>query len=1070
MLKTEERASLSTRIALVAGALVMALGLIVIIGWHARSRNLVQLHPSWGGMAYNAALAMLMMGLGLIAAARRRYRWALACSGWPILIGILTGIQHSFQLNLGIDELFCKVFYTIRTPYPGRLAQNTALCFFLAGSTLALLSITRPIKGRIPIACVLCAIILAISNLALAGFFVGMVDSYGRGLFMRMAPHTAAGVLVIAIGLIALIFAQSKGQRSIFNLRRAVLGYAVVGTFVVALISSTLAVLPFYARLHEARSQNLLQLTTARAGALERYLAQAKNRVHRISRHRSDLLAQFNRSALNRQEFSTTLTPFLIQMLQDSPELAGITKLSQADEVLLSVGQPIPAELLSAAQPATPDVTVAGPFAIGPEYYVMLNAPVIEGAQRLGADVVLVKFTNAAGMLSEVLSGAAVLAANDRTLLGLARGTQFKAFRLSLGPQGGQITPVEPERDEAVVMQQALRQEQGWLHARHDVGTAVVIAYAPVKGSPWGLVATLAIDEIYFGVGRQLLIVIISIFLLVLCGASVVFLLVRPLTGQIMLHTDELERRIQVQTKSLAAELAERQQAEAALRQSQQQYESLVHSIEGIVWEVDGHTFELTFVSPQAERLLGYPVSRWLAEPQFWANHIHPEDREQVVSFCLRAAQAKEDHQFEYRMIAADGREVWLCDFVTVAVEDNGAVKLRGIMVDITARKQMEQELSYSRERFELAAQGAVDGIWDWNVVTNEDYFSDRWCELLGYEPDELQPHFETWACHLHPADKEAVFAALQAHLEQRGPYDLEYRMRTKSGEYRWFRASGQAKWDATGQPLRMAGSLTDITARKRAEEALRANNEELRLATEKAQTADRLKSAFLATMSHELRTPLNAILGFTGIILQELAGPITAEQRTQLGMVELSGQHLLALINDILDLSKIEAGEMKVSLAPFDLRAAIEKTTATVQPLAHQKGLALRVTVAPSIGILISDQRRVEQVLLNLLNNAIKFTAQGEVALTVEATGTVVRLCIADTGIGIKPTDLPTLFKPFHQLDFGTARYHEGTGLGLTICQRLAALLGGTIQVESEWGKGSVFTFTLPQKEPMKL
>ncbi|MDP2137338.1 MAG: CHASE3 domain-containing protein [Candidatus Didemnitutus sp.] len=245
----------------------------------------------------------------------------------------------------------------------------------------------------------------------------------------------------------------------------------------------------------------------------------------------------------------------------------------------------------------------------------------------------------------------------------------------------------------------------------------------------------------------------------------------------------------------------------------------------------------------------------------------------------------------------------------------------------------------------------------------------------------------------------------------------------------------------------------------------LRARAAELAEAKERAEGADRLKSAFLATMSHELRTPLNSILGFTGIILQGLTGPLNPEQAKQLGMVQGSARHLLALINDVLDLSKIEAGELRVACAPFDLRATLERTVATVRPLAAANGLGLQLEIAPAVGETVSDARRVEQILLNLVNNAVKFTERGEVTLTADVVGPVVRLQVADTGIGIAPDDLEKLFKPFQQVDTGLSRNHEGTGLGLAICRRLAELLGGKISVASTPGQGSVFTVELPRQ-----
>lgn len=246
-------------------------------------------------------------------------------------------------------------------------------------------------------------------------------------------------------------------------------------------------------------------------------------------------------------------------------------------------------------------------------------------------------------------------------------------------------------------------------------------------------------------------------------------------------------------------------------------------------------------------------------------------------------------------------------------------------------------------------------------------------------------------------------------------------------------------------------------------EQRVAQRTEELKSAKEAAESADRVKSAFLATMSHELRTPLNSIIGFTGILIQGLAGPVNPEQHKQLSMVRDSSRHLLALINDVLDISKIEAGQLEVQREPFDLPVSIQKVTGIVAPLAEKKGLELHVNVAPELGLLLSDPRRIEQILLNLLNNAIKFTERGHVTLTAESAGANVRISVADTGIGIKKEDLSALFQPFRQIDTGLSRQHEGTGLGLAICRRLIGLLGGEITVTSVWGKGSVFTCTLP-------
>jgi len=324
---------------------------------------------------------------------------------------------------------------------------------------------------------------------------------------------------------------------------------------------------------------------------------------------------------------------------------------------------------------------------------------------------------------------------------------------------------------------------------------------------------------------------------------------------------------------------------------------------------------------------------------------------------------------------------------------------------------------------------------------------------------DELISHDfrSVMSVPLHQGD--TVYGALAIYAEEPEAFDSsEVKLLVELGENL---AHGIASLRTRKERGEAIAALE--RARGELEDRVRLRTAELVEARDAAQSADRLKSAFLATMSHELRTPLNSIIGFTGIVMQGLAGPLNDEQAKQLGMVQNSSRHLLALINDVLDISKIEAGQLDIHCALFSMVPAIEKTVSTILPLAQRKGLAVRTELSPEVGEIYSDQRRTEQILLNLLGNAVKFTDQGEVVVRCWRDEEWIVVTVKDTGIGIDPKHHESIFEPFRQTDTGLARKREGTGLGLSICKRLVELLKGFISVESALDQGSTFTVRLP-------
>jgi signal transduction histidine kinase len=310
--------------------------------------------------------------------------------------------------------------------------------------------------------------------------------------------------------------------------------------------------------------------------------------------------------------------------------------------------------------------------------------------------------------------------------------------------------------------------------------------------------------------------------------------------------------------------------------------------------------------------------------------------------------------------------------------------------------------------------------------------------------------------------------------------HELELRIRRKAdGWERIFSYSGDLVRDADDSPMIAVVTIRDVSERKRSEAALveakrdlerrvAERTAELLVAKEQAESSDRLKSEFLANMSHELRTPLNAIIGFTGTLLMRLPGPLTPDQEKQLTTVQASARHLLSLINDLLDVAKIESGKMEVRMESVSLRGAIDEVAASLVPMAEKKGLRFGVELPPGELRVQADRRALAQILINLVGNAVKFTDAGAVVLRAArgtgAEGPRVRLSVCDTGGGIRPEDQARLFQAFSQVDASSTRRHEGTGLGLHLSAKLAHLIGAGIDFESEPGRGSTFTLDLAE------
>lgn len=517
-----------------------------------------------------------------------------------------------------------------------------------------------------------------------------------------------------------------------------------------------------------------------------------------------------------------------------------------------------------------------------------------------------------------------------------------------------------------------------------------------------------------------------------------------------------------VELLSIGTDITARRRAESALREAELRFHTLFEQTPVGVVVVDPATASIIECNEQAAQQLGYTSNELsaLGLPDIEAIKPREDTQRRIAKILL---EGRDQFETQHKTKSGEIREVLVSARL---LELTGRTVMYCVFLDITERKQAEAKIRESEAHLIEAQRIAKIGSWEFDIPKNRLRWSDQIYEIFGIPKSISSTTPEAFFEAVHPSDRDRLRAAQQAALAGQARLDIEHRIVMRDGSEKVVHELADLKSDESGRPILLAGTIHDITDRVR----IQAEREK----RHRAETADRIKSAFLATMSHELRTPLNSIIGFTGIVLQGLAGPLNPEQTKQLGMVRSSARHLLELINDVLDISKIEAGQLEVRAEPFDLPTVLDRAIASMKPLAEKKGLALTANVPPELPEMVSDRRRVEQILLNLLNNAIKFTDQGGVTLTVEIVADfqpspeaprrpAVRLRVADTGIGIKPEDLALLFQPFRQLDTGLMRQHDGTGLGLAICRRLAGLLGGEISARSEWQHGSEFTVIIP-------
>jgi PAS domain S-box-containing protein len=502
-------------------------------------------------------------------------------------------------------------------------------------------------------------------------------------------------------------------------------------------------------------------------------------------------------------------------------------------------------------------------------------------------------------------------------------------------------------------------------------------------------------------------------------------------------------------------DITERKRAEEALRESEERFRIMADGCPAVMWVTNAEG-GIQFINQAYRDFCGTTYEQ--VEGHKWQLLVHPDDAPEYVAALHRAVREHKPFRAETRARRADGEWRWFASYAEPRFSPCGEFLGHvGLSPDITERKQAEQALQNSEEKFRQLAENIREVFWITNPATNEVlYVSPAYEQVWGRSCDSVYQNPAFWQETVHPDDLEPARSKLPRLLLGES-IESEYRIRTPEGQEKWIRDRGFPILDQAGQLIRVVGIAEEITERKRYEE-------ELIHAREGADAANRAKSRFLANMSHEIRTPMNGVLGMVQLLLET---DLTPQQRRYSNVAQDSGRALLALIDDILDLSKIGAGKITLENLSFNLLQTVEEVVQLLRVQARAKGLHIHPRVSEEIPPLLrGDAHRLRKVLTHLSANAIKFTERGEVtleaALESQRDGTArVRFAVTDTGIGIRPDQVAALFSPFTQGDASTTRKYGGTGLGLAICKELVEMMGGTIGVNSREGRGSTFWFT---------